>query len=590
MIRQKLSRGADPRELAGGARPLPEDSASRPASRAGQRQLAGLAEGSDRNRAMQDLDAHVNGSPRVVAQRRRVSSLHDGVIQRVTIEGFIAGVEDEARNDDRWDESYEHDLGMLQSHLKSQSAEFRALRGKKTSKFLLGQFGNLLGGDDPEKDAYRTYVNLLKTQKYWKSIADIVLWCLGESGMSRPGPSLGTLSMHGGAIEGRPRFAPDATTGVKVKKGEHRRHIIPWHGIRAFAEYALARYPDTVQKAIKEGLGKLEALQIHADAKRLSEGMSESDLMAALYIMNSNVTNLWPGQGKENSAINTSHGHLRKQVESWERMPEALVDIDAYFGDAGEKVDNSSVHGNAKYRVAQIVINGVAAHLEHAGTVLNTLMENEATFPFFDAMSKAGEPPSSMKNQTLKLAYTLLGQIAWLDREWDKLDTGATPDMPEKSTSPVSMPQSPKIPKSLAKMPLSPAKSLSPTKVVHAVTPEVPKQKPLAPEKIALPEASASQAEVKADDMLWDVDELRRLPDDILADLRNKAYFVINHLEYDVGFSDKTSSLMQEREAILPHIKTMEMLRTKSDVPEQAVQEFFAGLLRLDESQYAKRG
>ena len=199
--------------------------------------------------------------------------------------------------------------------------------------------------DDNENDIQRIISNM-KTlaglydgkPNIYKIAMDAVRWYEGIESSARPS-GFGSLDVSPPNFEGRPGFPVITQENVSVKSGEHRRHILPWHSIRNFVELAYNKrkrdlmpiiinkleYPDGAsQHAVIEAVN-------HMDKERSPGAGPYNDsenLKMALFVMNGNPRNLWPGKGKVNSAINTAAMHMNNAlngVQSFENL-NALVE------------------------------------------------------------------------------------------------------------------------------------------------------------------------------------------------------------------------------------------------------------------------
>jgi hypothetical protein len=134
------------------------------------------------------------------------------------------------------------------------------------------------------------------------------------------------------SASGRPAFDAKAS-GVGIRPGQHRRHIIAWHTIRGAIRNLCSRALKAGSKAkdvlitiFNDFNQRLPASdKDDDDAADSATGATASGdpkdvelaelLHFALTSLNSNVNNLWPGGGYENSLINTYQGVLKKWAE-----------------------------------------------------------------------------------------------------------------------------------------------------------------------------------------------------------------------------------------------------------------------------------
>jgi hypothetical protein len=142
------------------------------------------------------------------------------------------------------------------------------------------------------------------------------------------GSGFGSLDTSGKEFEGRPAFPAITQATITLKAGQHRRHILAWHDIREFMQLAYGVHRDTVittiaQVADRPGPG---ADMAFADAwEHVMKGREKTHntaptlsdpewLKIALFVMNGNPRNLWPGKGRINSALNTAQMAMNEKL------------------------------------------------------------------------------------------------------------------------------------------------------------------------------------------------------------------------------------------------------------------------------------
>lgn len=265
------------------------------------------------------------------------------VIQRVTIQDYLADAKHNINEND-WDPSYDDDLETIEvvvTQFLRQAKVFRKfVTGTRPEGFLLRTLNLVTNNGSVNPDAnpanWKTYIdNLASTNRVSRAEISVLNYCLGLTS-SKPGTtSLGSLKFQDGRIEGRPRFHTDAQKGITLRAKEHRRHIIAWHNIREFANEVYKRMPDQIINILTPLLEALKKFNIYDKAKELVAKLGLHDdkeilLLEALYIMNSNAQNLWPGQGKENSGINIASMNIQEEMESWENLNDMVRAVDKW--------------------------------------------------------------------------------------------------------------------------------------------------------------------------------------------------------------------------------------------------------------------
>lgn len=115
----------------------------------------------------------------------------------------------------------------------------------------------------------------------------------------------------------RQNFSAATRRDMPVAPGDHRRHIVPHHTMKA----ALQQWWDATGSQTAGNNTELNSLQ---------------DVQKLLKKMNDNLSNLWPGQGAANSAIGMLAHNMTKPIEqiSSQRLAgQAAYDVIAqYFG------------------------------------------------------------------------------------------------------------------------------------------------------------------------------------------------------------------------------------------------------------------
>ncbi|MER0243779.1 DUF4157 domain-containing protein [Streptomyces sp. HSW2009] len=154
-----------------------------------------------------------------------------------------------------------------------------------------------------------------------------ILNYVNNGGTSAPGAGgLGSMVIKDRALIGRPAFAPSTMTTRSVAPGQHRRHIIAWHNIRELLNRAYQGHGQTLITYLESKLGDDQVDQDMAQQANTAMGnlpkaaygkAGEADgrvLMAAAYVMNSSVDNLWVGPGQENTEINRLSRSLQERL------------------------------------------------------------------------------------------------------------------------------------------------------------------------------------------------------------------------------------------------------------------------------------
>lgn len=232
---------------------------------------------------------------------------------------------------------------------------------------------------------------------------DVIKFCrTGQGGLDAKGStSLGTLqvafSEKGLQISGRPMFHANTVSGIKITPSQARRHVIAWHDIRAMMQSAVnelgplevvslleplladlnkARSNDPAQSsaspqqasaprssfsASSNSLMKEAATGLSAmleDAKKLASKHANPDrdeedpekenekqvrvITQSLYLMNSNMSNLWAGNAKENISINSTSYQIRRHVESIRTIDNLYNFLESKTADIGTSSSSST--------------------------------------------------------------------------------------------------------------------------------------------------------------------------------------------------------------------------------------------------------
>lgn len=243
-----------------------------------------------------------------------------------------------------WDPAFEDDFSTIRRVVESMLAKARVdrkfLSGDRPEGYMLNTLElihkNKQPNDDAKAENWSTYIELLKTRNYISAREhNVLLYCQGKKSQKPGTTSLGSLNIEEGAVSGRPVFHSNVQETLSINPSQHRRHIIAWHTIRQFANIVYQQIPDSLLQVLPALIEKLNTLAIYTKAKALVDLLQLQDqkqktLLEALYIMNSNLTNLWPGNGPENSGINTASMTLQNAMAGWETMPALLASMDKW--------------------------------------------------------------------------------------------------------------------------------------------------------------------------------------------------------------------------------------------------------------------
>lgn len=338
----------------------------------------------------------IDSSPRMALQRRQMARTFGpaaGVVQRVTLDGHLDEIQQNAVDLGRWDGSFQESLDSLGTTVAMvlQSYEARKLSGSRTSgrpeydqiellKLLDDGFQQNPGTPGQAWNEYITVLN--NAGRISRNLMQVYEYCMGKSSSHPGSASLGSLWPDAsGALKGRPHFHPSVTDALKTNPKTHRRHIIAWHTLLAFVNKVFEALGGTAIDLLK---ARLEALaQVNdarlATAQKLVEKLNIAPdvkiMMCALYVMNSNQGNLWVGEGKENSGINTARLNILNEMGKWRLTEDMVLGVETW-GQASEK----TTVGEAKLRAHKFAVS----ILEHS-------LSNEASdFTYADAVR--GQP------------------------------------------------------------------------------------------------------------------------------------------------------------------------------------------------------
>ena len=249
----------------------------------------------------------------------RSTPVHN-VIQRVIVApgDYLTGLCAKNGADPEWDTQWNIALSQIVS--KPQFNEFtpKTIDDEDEShiRILLGIMEGLAGLSNDKPNPY-------------KIAMDAVRWAAGIESDSG-GSGFGSLDTSASPISGRPAFPAITQTNVPLKRGQHRRHIMPWHSIREFVSMAYDAKPQVVIGTIWKMSGKPPDLAVaqafaeayeHVVSNREKTGASEEAfsnkewLKVGLFVMNGNPRNLWAGKGSTNSAINTAQMHMNAALD-----------------------------------------------------------------------------------------------------------------------------------------------------------------------------------------------------------------------------------------------------------------------------------
>lgn len=235
------------------------------------------------------------------------------VIQRKTISEYLQGVKDTASLAGLWCPDFDRWVALLPPNV------------------LATNYGVT------DLDALTHLMGLsIQHGKAYKKVTDIILYTQGKKSAPAGAASLKDLRIDkDGNVLGRPGFSPYTKDFIMTNPTQHRRHIIAWHTQRSFfsalykagpkelAELLELAFDDAYQGVVEE------AEELVSDVPEATFGKAEHRqygriLLKALFIMNSNVNNLWAGVGQENSEINTASHTVAKAIEHREMISDLL--------------------------------------------------------------------------------------------------------------------------------------------------------------------------------------------------------------------------------------------------------------------------
>lgn len=156
----------------------------------------------------------------------------------------------------------------------------------------------------------------------------LITWALGGPGAAPGAGDLSSLRFEGSRVEGRPAFSGMTdilmnAQGRATIPTQHKRHIIPWHGMQGAmdklyrqAEQAgrLDQLNDSVRTMISYA-PPIVAQEAESLVSRVPGATAtQKNVLKLLYIMNSNPNNLWPGDGAENSRLNSVSTGMQRRL------------------------------------------------------------------------------------------------------------------------------------------------------------------------------------------------------------------------------------------------------------------------------------
>jgi hypothetical protein len=190
---------------------------------------------------------------------------------------------------------------------------------------LLPQRGNPDSPTEGQINEFITYLRSIKTiTETQRKLAQ------GEQ-TSVSGGGGGSLSFdkNSNAFIGRPAFDDQLIKRMPVGTSQHRRHIIPWHHIRAFVNACLEK-----QIGMSDLDEALATIQIHGEGRGMLARATERTAQMsapmqkwgkALILMNSCHANLWVGSGVQNVSINSNFFAISNTIAAWEGNHEKMI-------------------------------------------------------------------------------------------------------------------------------------------------------------------------------------------------------------------------------------------------------------------------
>lgn len=269
-------------------------------------------------------------------------------------------------------------------------------------------------------------------------------------------------------IDGRPAFLDDATN-LKINKGEHRRHVIAWHTIRKATKniinYATGRSDNKQENKTlinrRFGLNKFEKSLINDQINTLRDSAAAStstkvkkakeEKIKELQLLlgdkngyeninarikfqltkwNSNVKNLWPGSGYENSLINIYQTLLR----SWGRtFTEKLKDPGSAIEFIKEVQDilEQKLASSKDAASPEIYKNIVGTILE----IVKDWNSMVATNPQLH-ISQVKSKEKDQKSEMMKMALLLTEMADSYDTDYPYMSTDGPPDKQQQAKNP----------------------------------------------------------------------------------------------------------------------------------------------------------
>ncbi|MEZ0374139.1 MAG: hypothetical protein ACAI44_33925 [Candidatus Sericytochromatia bacterium] len=201
----------------------------------------------------------------------------------------------------------------------------------------------------------------------------ILKWSFDPSSRPTGVGSLGTMKIsRDEGVKGRPGFSAITLDKHQTRAGEHRRHITAWHSMRTTVNALITRPGGGgVDELVAQMYPKLEASrrsnpvlaracdEVEEYIKKAypRETPANKKLMTLMFVMNSNPSNLWPGNGRVNSTINTASHTIQTALGPHRGNRLELTRIANAWEHDGNGIAGlrTNIVQNAKYRAAQVI-------------------------------------------------------------------------------------------------------------------------------------------------------------------------------------------------------------------------------------------
>ena len=453
----------------------------------------------------------------------------DPVIQRITIEEYLSNI----KKGGQWEESYEEDFQDILEIVSSRLLRVRAtptlLTGPREEFYTLRTLQIVSPDGKPNlaasEESWKTYIRQLNSLNIIsKPEFDVYLFCCGEKA-GKPGlGDLRSLAFDQDKIVGRPSFHGETNTKLETKAKQHRRHIIAWHNIREFANKAYAAMGTRISEIIDPLLAKLEKLKLYHETKAKVEKLTGLDdtkkkLLVAVFIMNSNPANLWVGEGKENSGINTAGATVLAKMNAWKHIDGIFSDIDEW----DEKEEAATVTGISKKQVFDLICQFLT----------------QKEFP--SSLMSLTNKSLPLKNRQLRLFYG-----------------GWTHQTAAKTTVPVKSKES----------------------GIGSSKPQKEKEESL----VVFQDAELEQRPTKPD--------MSIIPESVWVEgiVGTVKQWIISHLEFDVGFTEKDTSNVMKRNTIMDAIPLFyKTIFEEGPLDKESITSMFTALLTVPENFFAEQ-